>query len=98
MIVKPYQLSKRFELDFWEIQDWLFWHESESRTQKIIESILKKLDYINNNPYVGTATAKSDDTGGWIRKAVHFETYIILYIIHSDFVEFISIYHGKRNV
>ena len=98
MIIAAYQLSKRFELDFWEIQDWLFWHESEVRSNKIIQSILEKLDYINQNPFATPATTKSDGIGGWIRKAVHFETYIILYIIHSDFVEFISIYHGKRNV
>ncbi len=98
MINTPYRLSKKFELDFWDIQEWLYLNESETRADKIIQSLLEKLEYISRNPLAAPATTQHDGKGGWIRKSVHFETSIILYIINTDCIEFISIYHGKRNL
>jgi plasmid stabilization system protein ParE len=93
---KPYQLSNEFEISFFEIQDWLWNNETLDRTQKIIQSLLEKLNFINENPEAFPTISQKDAQGNWIRKAVHFKTYIILYSLNTDFVEFVAIYHGKR--
>lgn len=63
MNASNYRTTKGFELDFWEIQDWLFWNESEVRSNKIIQSILEKLDYISENPLAAPTTAKEMTSG-----------------------------------
>ena len=96
MNYQPYRLSNKFELDFWEIQDWLYDHEPWVRTQKTIDSILEKLDYISQNPFAYPLATYPEGDNHEVRKAVHFKTYLIFYVVHIDFVEFISIIHGKR--
>ena len=51
MTNKPYRVTHGFELDFWDIQEWLYTNESTQRADKIIASMLEKLDYINQNPF-----------------------------------------------
>lgn len=97
MTTHPYRVTHEFELDFWDIQEWLYQNESASRTDKIIASILKKLEHINQNPYHFPAHSHKDISGTPLRRAVHFETYVIFYRVHTNHVEFLSIFHASRN-
>lgn len=93
----PYRVTHEFELDFWDIQEWLYSNEPLARTNKILSSILEKLDHINQNPLHFPEHSQKDSTGKPLRKAVHFNTYIIFYRVHSDHVEFLSIFHSSRD-
>ncbi|MBY0434003.1 MAG: type II toxin-antitoxin system RelE/ParE family toxin [Cyclobacteriaceae bacterium] len=97
MTTHPYRVTHAFELDFWDIQEWLYANESANRTEKIIASILEKLEHINQNPLHFPEHSQKDPSGKPLRKAVHFETYVIFYRVHSDYVEFLSIFHANRN-
>lgn len=92
----PYKVTREFELDFFDVQEWLYLNESFERAEKIIRSILEKMEYINQNPR-HFPEHKLNDASKSLRKAVHFDTYHIFYSEHEEHVEFISVFHGKRN-
>ena len=97
MTTQPYRVTHEFELDFWDIQEWLYLNEPTGRTEKIIASILEKLGHINQYPLHFPEHTQKDTFGKPLRRAVHFETYVIFYRVHIDHVEFLSIFHTNRD-
>lgn len=88
-----HEISPDFKDSMLEIEFYLFVNEGVSRCDKVINSIYEKIQQIISNPLHFTIIKESN-----LRKAVHFGTYIIVFRITKFHIEFIDIYHGKRNI
>ena len=92
-----HHFSPQFEQDLWEIEYNLYQIEGAARCDKVITSIYEKIAYIVLQPLHFPIHIISFKSGSFC-KAVHFNTYLIMFEITDQHIEFVAIYHGKRNI
>lgn len=79
------------------IYQWYATYETESRGRKVVNSIKRTARNISQNPYKYIQCYDIETPNPYIRKALVFKTYWIVFEIENNRIVILDIIHGATN-